>query len=423
MEAFEIPPIEEQLKILRNVSIFQEIDQNTLLKISKAMRPIHFPANTDILHKGDQGTSMYIIVQGKVRAHDGQGHTFGFMNDGQFFGEYALLDTEARSASIEAVEDTNAFVLQQQDFYEILGNNIDVVRSLLGVFTRRLRTNNALQEELASSNRKIQQQNAKIESQNRELAEKNQSITSSINYAKRIQAVMLPAVPEIKEHFEGLFIFYRPRNIVSGDFYWYAEAHGRTYFAVSDCTGHGVPGALMSMTGAMLLNHVVKENGIEDVDLILKELHLGVANLLNSKESNIQDGMDIGLCCIDRKEERLYFAGAKQALMYVSDGEMNVIKPNREPIGGNAYQFYRTYTKHTLPLKKGNVYYISSDGFKDQFGKNNRKFMRKKFRELLYEIYQRPFEEQHQILEKVMDDWMGDVPQTDDMLVAGFKVW
>lgn len=423
MESFDIPSIEDQLKILKNVSIFQELDEDTLLKISKALNPIHFPAGTDILHKGDQGTSMYIIVEGKVRAHDGQGHTFGYMNDGQFFGEYALLDTEARSASIDAVEDTNAFVLRQVDFYETLGHNIDVVRSLLQVFTRRLRTNNALQEELASSNRKIQQQNDQIESQNKELAEKNQNITASINYAKRIQAVMLPSIPNIKQNFQGLFLFYRPRDIVSGDFYWYTEAHGKTYFAVADCTGHGVPGALMSMTGAMLLNHVVKENGIKEVDQILKELHLGVANLLNTKESNVQDGMDIGLCCIDRAEGQLHFAGAKQPLMYVSKGQMHVIKPNREPIGGNAYQFYRTYNKHTIPLDPGNVYYISSDGFQDQFGSNNKKFLRKRFRTLLHEIYHKPFEEQHQILDKVMDDWMEDASQTDDMLVAGFKVW
>lgn len=419
----------QKLEVLKGVSIFNGLEETTLIQISEAMNPISFQASEDILHKGELGTSMYIIVEGKVLAHDGKGHQFGTMGDGQFFGEYALLDTEARSASIKALEYTEAFVLQQNDFYNILGNNIDVVRGMLQLFTKRLRTNNALQEQLASSNRKIQQQNeeitaqkSQIEEQNKEMADKNSKITASINYAKRIQAVMLPVITDVRKAFKDLFILYKPRDIVSGDFYWFAEAHGYHYFAVADCTGHGVPGALMSMTGAMLLNHVVKEKGLTTVDDILKELHLGVANLLNAKESNVQDGMDIALCRIDKQQMTMDFAGAKQPLIYIKNGEPITIKPNREPIGGSAYQYYRTYESHTIDVEEGMVFYISSDGYPDQFNKNGKKFLKKKFRELLVEIHKRPLEEQLVILDRTIEDWKKNTQQTDDILVAGFII-
>jgi serine phosphatase RsbU (regulator of sigma subunit) len=410
------------VQILQQVSIFQGLDRSTLVKIGEALRPVQFSAQQEVFRKGDQGTSMFIIVRGEVMAHDGHGHVFGHMRDGQFFGEYALLDTEARSASITAVTDVEALRLQQADFYEILGNNIDVVKSMLQVFTKRLRTNNALQEELASSNRKIQQQKEQIEAQHKELAVKNEKITSSINYAKRIQAVMLPSIPTLRQAFRDLFILYKPRDIVSGDFYWFTEAHGKSYFAVADCTGHGVPGALMSMTGAMLLNHVIKEKGVESVDGVLKELHLGVANLLNAKESNVQDGMDIALCCIDRERKILSYSGAKQALLYIENGEAVMIKPNKEPIGGSAYQYYRTYDRHDIELRDGMTFYISSDGYQDQFNKAGQKFLRKRMRELLIEIHQRPLEEQAMILDRSIEDWKKGTEQTDDILVAGFKV-
>lgn len=420
--SMDVDAAQVRIDILKNVSIFSGVDQNTLLKIASALSPTHFEEEEDVFRKGDQGTSMYIIVKGKVSVHDGKGHVFGHLNSGQVFGEYALLDTEARSASITAVEKTVALMLEQDTFYEILGNNIEVVKGMLKVFTKRLRTNNALQEQLAESNKKIKQQKKEIEQQNNQLAVKNQKITASINYAKRIQGVMLPTQQEVSQIFKELFILHMPRDIVSGDFYWFTQKNNKYYFAVSDCTGHGVPGALMTMTGAMLLNHAVKEKGLEKAEEILQELHLGVANLLHSKDSNVNDGMDIALCCIDFENQNIVYAGAKQPLWYVSDGEMNVIKPNREPIGGKAYEYYRSYKPHNIPLDKSAVYYMFTDGYQDQFNRHGKKFMRKKFRNLLKDISHRPLAEQYEILKNTINDWKEGSEQTDDILVVGFKI-
>ena len=418
----ETDTIQLRLNVLKDIEIFSSVDQEALRKIADALKPIYFKQSEDVFKKGDLGTSMYIIVKGKVSAHDGNGHIFGWLKEGQVFGEYALLDTEARSATITAEESTAALMLDQDAFYGILGDNIDVVKNLLSVFTKRLRTNNALQEQLAESNNKIKQQKKEIEQQNELLAIKNHKITASINYAKRIQGVMLPTEQEVAKVFNQLFILYKPRDIVSGDFYWFTEKDNKYYFAVSDCTGHGVPGALMTMTGAMLLNHAVKEKGLQRVEDILKELHLGVANLLHAKDSNVNDGMDIALCCIDFNNQTLTYAGAKQPLWYVLDGEMHVVKPNREPIGGKAYEYYRSYTAHQIPLKKSAVYYMFTDGYQDQFNRQGKKFMRKKFRHLLTDIHQRSMPEQHDILNNTIEDWKRDTHQTDDILVVGFRV-
>lgn len=412
----------DRINILKGVNIFTGVDQDTLHKIADALKPIHFEVDEEVFRKGDQGTSMYIIVSGKVSVTDGAGYLFGYIQEGQVFGEYALLDTEARSATITAVEDTTALMLEQEVFYGILGNNIEVVKGLLKIFTSRLRSHNTLQEDLAKSNKMIKLQKQEIEQQNSLLAEKNRKITSSINYAKRIQGVMLPTVEEVAEIFNQLFILYKPRDIVSGDFYWFTQRSNKYYFAVSDCTGHGVPGALMTMTGAMLLNHAVKEKGLEKVEEILQELHLGVANLLHAKDSNVSDGMDIALCCIDFDAKEIVYAGAKQPLWFVVNNEMHIIKPNREPIGGKAYEYHRSYLAHRIPLDESAVYYMFTDGYQDQFNQKGKKFLRKRFRELLYDIHHLPLDEQKEILNKTIEDWKQDSDQTDDILVVGFRV-
>jgi serine phosphatase RsbU (regulator of sigma subunit) len=399
-----------------------------LVSIGRTLKPVDFNEGELVFSKGDPGTSMYIITEGRVCAHDGQGHVFVEMGPGQFFGEYALLDTEARSAFITAVAFTKTLVLQQNDFFELLGNNIEVVKAMLRLFTKRLRENNLLQEELAASNRKIQQQNEEIMAQKELLAEqhkdledKNKKITASITYAKRIQSVMLPEVEFIQEVLPEVFILYKPRDIVSGDFYWFANAHQRHYFVVADCTGHGVPGALMSMTGAMLLNHIVKEKGIKEVEVVLAEMHKGLANFLKARETNVQDGMDMAICAIRPNEGVVEFAGAKLSLMYVKDGVCETIKADREPIGGSAYAT-RDYQRHVVPIYPGATYYMSSDGYADQFSNDGRKFMKKRLREVLEQVHSKDVEEQKNVLDQTIEAWRNGAEQTDDILIAGFRI-
>ncbi|MGB0523611.1 MAG: GAF domain-containing protein, partial [Flammeovirgaceae bacterium] len=251
----------------------------------------------------------------------------------------------------------------------------------------------------------------------------NQKLTSSINYAKRIQDAILPQMETIRRHLPNSFVFYKPRDIVSGDFYWIYENYGKIFVAAIDCTGHGVPGAFMSMVGNDLLNEVVVNIGYEEPDYILSELHMGIRNALSQDKTDNRDGMDVALCIIDTKANRLDYAGAKRPLVYVKNGEIHEIKPTRLSVGGYQQKTYRSYKKHSISTAGVDAFYLYSDGYQDQFGGDSkRKFRSRDFKSLLLNIHAKPMDEQRDILESTLERWMGDTKQIDDILVMGFKV-
>ncbi|MDX2306545.1 MAG: AAA family ATPase [Microscillaceae bacterium] len=278
------------------------------------------------------------------------------------------------------------------------------------------------------------------------IEKKNLDITSSINYAKRIQNASLPQLYRIQAILPKSFIFFKPRDIVSGDFYWcsriepqpiYEElseggqfkkvlkGYDTEKFVITavDCTGHGVPGAFMSMIGNDLLNGIVELKGVSDPAKILKELHIGVTNALNQQETDNKDGMDIALCVIDYGRAKVEFAGAKNPLVYIQNNELFYIKGDKLPVGGAQRSGGRTFTKHTISLNAPTSFYIFSDGYQDQFGgEHGRKFMLKRFKQMLLEIHEKPMEEQKEIIEKAFYNWMGDSKQIDDVLVIGFRI-
>ncbi len=264
----------------------------------------------------------------------------------------------------------------------------------------------------------------KVRERTKELAEKNKEITDSINYAQNIQRAILPSIKSIEKGFEDSFVLFNPRDIVSGDFYWYAELNGLRYLAACDCTGHGVPGAFVSMIGNNLLNQIILEKNIERPGEILSHLNRGVKFAFTQEgEQEAQDGMDMVLCVLDKKKETLEYSGANNPLIFIRDGELEVLKNDRKPIGGDtAYDF--AYETKTVKLKPNDHFYLFSDGYPDQFGgKKGKKFMMKRYKEMIFAHHQKPMAEQLEVYRKELFDWMGtEHEQIDDILVIGVKV-
>lgn len=254
-----------------------------------------------------------------------------------------------------------------------------------------------------------------------ELREKN--ITDSLVYAQRIQEAMLPSQEYFRNHFKDSFILYKPRDIISGDFYWIGEKKDKVFVVAADCTGHGVPGALMSMIGLEILNKTINDDNIEDPSLILDVLNRALEKTF-SREKNlgtiIRDGMDIGLCVIDKKNKTIKYSGAFFPLYLIRENNLIEIKGDKLIIGMNPSGL--SYTNHDIDIREEDILYIFSDGYVDQFGGNeNKKFMYRRFRHLLMTIHSFPVNDQRSILDENIRTWMGANPQIDDILVIGFK--
>jgi serine phosphatase RsbU (regulator of sigma subunit) len=262
-----------------------------------------------------------------------------------------------------------------------------------------------------------------IEIQKGELELKDKDITDSLIYAQRIQEALLPSEAYFRKHFEDSFILFKPKNIVSGDFYWIGEKDEKIFVVAADCTGHGVPGALMSMIGLEIVEKTINEEKIEVPSKILAVMNRGLEKTF-SREKNIgtiiRDGMDIGLCVIDRKRKKVEYAGAFLPLYLIREGSLIEIPADKIIIGMNPEG--TSYTDHELDLKENDIFYIFSDGYVDQFGgSENKKFMYRRFRYLLLTIHSFPINDQKSILEENIRTWMGVNEQVDDMMVIGFR--
>ncbi|WP_211220171.1 7TM diverse intracellular signaling domain-containing protein [Hugenholtzia roseola] len=285
-------------------------------------------------------------------------------------------------------------------------------------------------EELNMLNEELIQNLDKLNSQNIIIERKNQNITASITYAKRIQEAMLPEKSFFEQHLKEHFIFFQPRDIVSGDFYYAKKivqaGSEKIILAAVDCTGHGVPGAFMSLIGNDLLNEIIELRQITQPDEILNQLHASLhKSLKHQQHSQIADGMDIAICCFDKEANTLYFAGARNQLFYIEDGKGEFIKGNIFSVGEKNYERKGKiiFSKHTLSLKNASHFYLFSDGFADQFGgERNKKFTSKALRDLLFQIHELPMTSQYEILTETFHKWRGTQRQIDDVLVMGFKV-
>ena len=264
---------------------------------------------------------------------------------------------------------------------------------------------------------------ALIELQKVELEMKDKNITDSLIYAQRIQEALLPSETYFRNHFVDSFILFKPKNIVSGDFYWIGEKNGKIFIVAADCTGHGVPGALMSMIGLEIVEKTINEDNIEIPSKILAVMNKGLEKTF-SREKNIgtiiRDGMDIGLCVIDRTRKKVQYAGAFFPLYLIRNGSLIEILADKIIIGMNPDGL--PYTDHEIDLLEDDIFYIFSDGYVDQFGgSENKKFMYRRFRYLLLTIHNFPVNDQKAILEENMKTWMGVNEQVDDIMVIGFR--
>ncbi len=281
-------------------------------------------------------------------------------------------------------------------------------------------------EELLQKQEEVEMQRNSLLKQNLIIERKNKNITSSISYAKQIQGAILPSISEIKEVLPKSMIFFRPKDVVSGDFYYFSKKRSKVFFASVDCTGHGVPGAFMSLIGNDLLHQIIHAKNIVRPDKILNELKTEITRTLKQKKNTNNDGMDISLCMIDFSLETPYleYAGAKQPLIYFKEGKLNKIKGDKIIIGG-ATQYFKgqEFTLHKIFIDSPTTFYLCSDGIQDQFGgKESKKFMPKRLNQLLIDIHQLPFSTQKAELEEKIDNWQGKNIQIDDMLLIGFKL-
>jgi len=267
---------------------------------------------------------------------------------------------------------------------------------------------------------KVEERTAEVVQKSLEIEAKNKDITASIRYAERIQRAMLPPENTFKE----TFVLFMPKDIVSGDFYWMYDEGFRKYIAAVDCTGHGVPGAFMSIIGHNSLTKIVREYGIKKPSDILNALHQEVVHaLLQRTEKAIRDGMDISLIAYDIVEEVVEYAGAFHPLYHVRDGNVESIKADRFPVGFSEDGEPTSFTNHVVKVEKGDMLYMCSDGYADQFGGgNDRKFKTGRIKDILSKIYDKPVEEQKRRLEVALRQWMGDCPQVDDILFIGIRI-
>jgi serine phosphatase RsbU (regulator of sigma subunit) len=278
-------------------------------------------------------------------------------------------------------------------------------------------------EEIAAQRDEIEAQRDLVYTQKDQIERTHNEISSSIDYATRLQDAILPGNRLLKEHFADHFVFFRPKQKVSGDFYWWTRIEDRLIITTADCTGHGVPGAFMSMLGVSLLREIVNREFLSQPGDILNQLRREVISSLDQKGDmgEQKDGMDLAMISYDLSSGKCLYAGANNPLYLVRNGELKEYKPDRMPI--SYYQRMESFTSREIDLKPGDRIYLFSDGFADQFGGEHRKkFKYRAFQNLILEHSEKPMDQQHIILQDTIVKWQGENEQIDDMVIVGLKM-
>jgi len=255
------------------------------------------------------------------------------------------------------------------------------------------------------------------------LENKNKDISDSINYAKRIQLAMLPDRKILRDELADSFILFRPKDVVSGDFYSLFQAERKIIIVAADCTGHGIPGAFMSILSGNILYQIIMQNNKTNPAEILTLLNKSINEILKQNQNSSTEGLDIALCSIDKEKSILEYSGANRPLWQIRNSELIEFQPDKNSVGGHQKYEKRNYTNREIEVKKNDMFYIFSDGYADQFGgEKEKKMMTKTFKELILSVCYKPMIEQKKELQLFFKKWSGLVEQTDDVLVIGFKI-
>jgi serine phosphatase RsbU (regulator of sigma subunit) len=303
----------------------------------------------------------------------------------------------------------NRIIKRQRDQLQIIGNKL----------TEKVEEVNQQKEEILT-------QRDDLEHKSKQLEYAYGQMTSSIVSAERIQKAILDSPEELLARFADGFVLYYPRDIVSGDFYWCTQKDENILIGVIDCTGHGVPGAFMTMLGHSLLNYIINDQGVthpnEVLTLLDKQVHQSLHQ--NSREDNYV-GMDMALLCLDYKQKLVHFAGAKHYILRMSQGELTELKGAKFPIGITRFTKNGNFEEQTFPLVSGDCFYFQSDGLIDQIAEiegKRKKFTKKRYLDFILTHYQLPFDKQKKAIEEYFATWKGDNMQTDDITVVGIKI-
>jgi serine phosphatase RsbU (regulator of sigma subunit) len=305
---------------------------------------------------------------------------------------------------------------QRNQNFTLIGGLLLVVIFLIVLFNRFKASQN--------QNRIINEQKIEVDKQKSIVTEQHKEITDSIKYAERIQGAILPPDQKWQQILPNSFVLNKPKDILSGDFYWIAETEKHIFVAAADCTGHGVPGALISIVNFNLLNKAVLERGFELPSDILDAVNQWLTESLNQtiEESSIKDGMDISLVSINKSNGKVLYSGANNPLYLFSQNEMYEFKADKQPVGSFVNENISHFTTKEIPVKFGDTIYLFSDGFADQFGgPNGKKYKYKQLKERLFETKDLPLGKQKEFLNQEFNSWKGNYEQTDDVLVIGIK--
>lgn len=413
--------------LIKNVEIFKGLPTDLLQEFANRLNALAFSPETTIIQKGDHGDSMFVIASGKVKVHDGD-HIVATTEAGNFFGEFSLLDAGPRSMSVTAIDQTEVIPITRELFYELLQSQPEIAKKIISALTQRLRKQNeniinqlrTREEELT---RLVNERTKELKVRNEEITIKNKEITDNVNYAKRIQTAILPDLNKIYFAFANSFVLYLPKDIVSGDFYSFFKHDNTAILIAADCTGHGVTGAFLSVVGNSLLTQIVNERKITDPGEILDSLHEEMVNMLNQRNTESTDGMDVSICSVDLENLKLRYAGANRPLWIIRNNELITFSPNKFPVGGLQISHEENFASHEFQLEKGDSFYLFSDGYADQFGgEAGKKLMTKKFKEILLSIQDKSMSDQREHLMTYLQGWKGEHEQVDDVLVIGAKM-
>jgi serine phosphatase RsbU (regulator of sigma subunit) len=390
------PELYEELRTL-SIDRFEKGDQFAMCKDKPMLVPIVIKGFVDVSKKDEQGKKvhMYTIEEGEscIITLNAIIHSENNKQQEGIAGDY----TESIMVSAEKAKIwITKYPLWREYIFDLYGKRLnDLIL-----------------------------QNQVVSSQKGQITDKNKRINSSIKYAARIQQAVLPSEEYMTKVLPQYFILNKPRDIVSGDFYWVEEKDNKLIIVVADSTGHGVPGAFMSMLGISMLTEIVNKEICLGANEILNELRKKIKTSLKQtgEQSEQKDGFDMAVCIIDSQTKELEFAGAYNSLYLIREGELDEIKADRMPVGVHLKE-KSSFTSHQTLLQTGDSIYLFSDGFADQFGGNEQqKFKIKNFKKLLLTIHKQTLTQQKQQLEEIFDNWQGKNHQTDDVLVFGMKI-